>query len=182
MGDGGMASTGRRGIAKRRHRSGHADGRQRAHCARHRAADSHRSRVSSVSTYETDWRVTPRVSIVIFALLPNASLSVCRAAARRTLHDGRSGLRFVMIASRRIRTNGCAKLRRWSFPNSRSSRACGRSTSGLDRNISHCRSSVIRRKKAVASPGVCLPTTQSTIFCAIRSMPAPMLSAKPAAA
>jgi hypothetical protein len=61
-------------------------------------------------------------------------------------------------------------------------RACGRSTSGLERSISPCRSFVIRRKKAVASPGGCLSTTGSTIFCAIRSMLAPMLSAEPAAA
>ena len=32
---------------------------------------------------------------------------------------------------------------------------------------------------AAASRGVCLSTTQSTIFCIIRSMPAPMPSAEP---
>ena len=105
-------------------------------------------------------------------------LSILRQRSIEALKQkARRGELFMTVAVGHVKVrHEFVKLWRWFFPNSRSSRACARSTFGSDRNISPCRWFAIRRRTAAASPGVCLSTTRSTIFCIIRSMPAPMPS------
>jgi DNA invertase Pin-like site-specific DNA recombinase len=113
------------------------------------------------------------------SILRQRSIEALKQKARRGELFMTVAVGYVKVRHDRIEKDPDQRVREalaLVFPNSRSSRACARSTSGSDRNISPCRWFAIRRRTAAASPGVCLSTTRSTIFCIIRSMPAPMPS------